>query len=327
MALDSSRPVDVLVLGNTTADRVMVVGGPWRAGAKAVAVASSDVPGGEGANVAVTLAALGLRVHYLGRFGDDGGGAASRAALERAGCLLDGCVPVPGCPHHHAVVIVDRATGERSIVSHRDPRLDLPPDAVAPEWVERARALSIDGQEPRPALAAARLAAGCGTTVFADAERGDAALGELLPWVDELVVPLAVLGELAGEAPLAQRDGPSAAPTEPAHLLRAAADRGPVVVVGTAGARGCHALADGRAVAVPAEPVAAVDTTGAGDAFHAGYIAARLRGAPAEDALRFATRVAARKCAVSGPRLRAADVQDLRAELAQAGVPAADSSS
>ncbi|HEX8206488.1 MAG TPA: carbohydrate kinase family protein, partial [Solirubrobacteraceae bacterium] len=198
MPLASTRPVDVLVLGNTTADRVMVVDGPWRVGSKRAAASSAIMPGGEGANVATTLAALGMRVHYLGRFGDDDGGEMSRAALEAAGCVLDGSSTVPGCPHHHALVVVDRSTGERSIVSHRDPRLELPAEAVGAQWVRRARALSLDGQEAAPSLIAARLAREAGTTVFADAERGDAALAALAPWVNELVVPLAVLLELAG---------------------------------------------------------------------------------------------------------------------------------
>jgi sugar/nucleoside kinase (ribokinase family) len=304
--------VDVLVLGNTTADRVMVVDGPWRAGTKAVAAGSRVVPGGEGANVAVTLAALGLRVHYLGRFGDDDAGAASRAALADAGCVLDGCVTVAGCPHHHAVVVVDRATGERSIVSHRDPRLDLPPDAVEPAWVERVGALSTDGQESAPSLAAAKLAREAGATVFADAERGDDALADLLPWVDELVVPLTVLRQLAGREATDEK------------VVHAAARRGPRVVVGTAGADGCLAFADDHdhdrhhVAHVPAQPAAVVDTTGAGDAFQAGYIAARLGGARLEPALRFASTVAARKCGVAGPRLHAEGVAPLRADLAQA---------
>jgi sulfofructose kinase len=314
MPLEPTRPVDVMVLGNTTADRVMVVDGPWRAGSKQVAASSTIVPGGEGANVATTLAALGLRVHYLGRFGDDEGGEASRAALEAAGCLLDGCATVTGCPHHHALVVVDRATGERSIVSHRDPRLDLPAEAVGADWVGRARALSLDGQEAAPSLAAARLARDAGTTVFADAERADAALAALVPWVDELVVPLAVLVQLAGPG------------TSPEKAVRAAAGRGPRVVAGTEGAAGCVALADGEIARVPAQPATVVDTTGAGDAFHAGYIAARLRGSTPGAALRFGSSVAARKCGVPGPRLGSAALADLRAELDQAGAAAASSS-
>ncbi|HEX8206097.1 MAG TPA: hypothetical protein VF587_08570, partial [Solirubrobacteraceae bacterium] len=61
------------------------------------------------------------------------------------------------------------------------------------------------------------------------------------------------------------------------------------------------------------------------DAFHAGYVAARLRGSVPRAALRFAARVAARKCGVPGPRLGSAALADLRAELDHAG--AADVSS
>jgi sugar/nucleoside kinase (ribokinase family) len=59
------------------------------------------------------------------------------------------------------------------------------------------------------------------------------------------------------------------------------------------GADGCRALGDGVDVRVPAPRVRAIDTTGAGDVFNGAFLAALLRGAPLERALRRANRAAA----------------------------------
>lgn len=71
-------------------------------------------------------------------------------------------------------------------------------------------------------------------------------------------------------------------------------------IVVTAGAKGAFGQLDGTWVSCPAEPVIATDFTGAGDAFCAGFLAALLRGAQGEDALRHGSRVAARLLTQSG---------------------------
>lgn len=64
-------------------------------------------------------------------------------------------------------------------------------------------------------------------------------------------------------------------------------------VVVKLGSSGCRVYADGRRETVAAQAVRAIDTTGAGDAFNAAYIASRNRGHPATVAAKFANVVAA----------------------------------
>lgn len=81
-----------------------------------------------------------------------------------------------------------------------------------------------------------------------------------------------------------------------------AAECGNAVIV-TAGSEGAHLFADGRHVLVPAEPVDAVDTIGAGDAHLGALTAARAAGRSWEDALALANRVAGAVCSVRGATL------------------------
>jgi sugar/nucleoside kinase (ribokinase family) len=89
---------------------------------------------------------------------------------------------------------------------------------------------------------------------------------------------------------------------DPEAALRALAALGPQRVAMTMGADGCLALADGSLEHVPAFRVAAVDTTGAGDAFHAGYAHARARGLTWLACLEYASAVGALACRGLGGR-------------------------
>ena len=82
----------------------------------------------------------------------------------------------------------------------------------------------------------------------------------------------------------------------------------------TRGERGCLVQTAGEEVEVPGERVAVIDTVGAGDAFTAGLLCARLRASPFAEAARFANRLAARVAVARGgtPRFDAAELARLR---------------
>ena len=88
----------------------------------------------------------------------------------------------------------------------------------------------------------------------------------------------------------------------------------------TFGAGGVLGLEGDAFVGVPAFAVESVDTTGAGDAFHAGYACALARGEPFARALRFGAAVAALKCRAWGGRTGLPTLAETEAFLAQAPV-------
>src|SRR5580704_12755678 len=104
-------------------------------------------PGGQVASAMVACAHLGLRTKYIGAIGDDERGAIQWESLQSTGVNLDHVQRRRGCPNQSAYIIVDRATGERTVLWARPECLALHPDEIAPEQITCARLLHIDGHD------------------------------------------------------------------------------------------------------------------------------------------------------------------------------------
>jgi sulfofructose kinase len=302
----------VLVLGNNTVDLVFRMPGTIPRDGKVQAESLTVTAGGQAANVAHALALLGVPVRYVGAFGGDDDSALSRRSLEDVGVDTSRCIAVAGCPAHRAAVLVDTRAGGRSIVMYKDSRLELAPEVITPELMGGVRLVYLDNHEPRASAVAARLARARGIPVVADLESVSDLAVAVLTDVDVLIAPAEVLSGLTEE-------------NDVVPMLRAVQRLGPRTVVATAGPRGADGVeALGPPTHVPSRPCPVVDSTGAGDAFHAGYIAALLRGADFPARLELATAVAARKCGVAGPRLTADDARTVLADGDGAVLAAAD---
>lgn len=240
------------------------------------AVPGADVPacirssaGGAGANTAVWLAHLGADVTLVARVGDDAAGRSAAAELAAAGVRP---VLATDPDHPTCTVVVLLADGERTMLSDRGAAARLSPGDLSA--LDDADHLHLSGYvlldaSSRPAglaaLAAAR-AAGMSTSV--DPQAAPALTAEFVDWVGgaDLLLPNA--------AELAALGGSGAA------LL----DRVAAVAV-TDGPREARWIDRRGEWVVPAPTVSAVDPTGAGDAFDAGLLVARLRGAEPQEAL------------------------------------------
>ncbi|MFD9307712.1 carbohydrate kinase family protein [Streptomyces sp. NPDC060048] len=240
-------------------------------------------PGGV-ANMATALARLGLHTCLAAAFGDDHYGEYCWDALEQGeGIDLSMSRTVPGW--HSPVTVSMAYEGERTMVSHGH---EAPPPSGPgpfPQCPPRTRAavasLGLGGGEPWVAEAARD-----GARVFADVgwdESGQWDLGALADLEHcEAFLPN------AGEAMAYTRtDCPRAA-------ARALAEKVPIAVV-TMGAEGSYAV-DGRTgetAEVPAITVDALDPTGAGDVYVAGFLTGTLAEWPLVDRLAFAGLTAA----------------------------------
>jgi sulfofructose kinase len=297
------RVVDVAVFGDNTIDTVYMTDSGCAPGGKAKAHEVHTFAGGPAANVAFTLARLGLSTSYIGSFGDNPGGSTSWNSLSEAGCDLEDSAILAGVPQHTATVIVDRLRGERTIVECKNDRLLSDARTFDPSVLSGVRAVYLDAHEIDFAVVVARAARAGSIHIFSDLENADGPVDSLLECVDELVAPLDVLMTLTGER-------------MPGNAIERALDRGPRVVIGTAGAKGSvGARAGGDLITVPAATCQVRDSTGAGDAFHAGFVAARLAGWQLRQALDIATRIAAAKCETLGPRIDARRLAGFEAEL------------
>ncbi|TDC08596.1 sugar kinase [Streptomyces sp. 8K308] len=253
-------------------------------------------PGGV-ANMATALARLGLRTSLAAAFGDDKYGEYCWETLERGeGIDLSRSRTVPGW--HSPVTVSMAYEGERTMVSHGHeapppwgPPTGPPIDEAAPAAVPavppppRARS-SVASLRPGQPQGWIREAAAAGGLVFADVGWDDTGAWELAELPD-LAHCEAFLPNAAEAMRYTRTDCPRAA-------ARALTERVPIAVV-TMGAEGAYA-ADGRTgetAEVPAIVVEALDTTGAGDVFVAGFVTGTLAGWPLADRLALAGLTAA----------------------------------
>jgi len=250
---------------------------------------SADVlPGGQVATAVAACQQWGLRTRYVGKIGDDSAAAIHRAEFDRLGVETH-LVTASGCASQQAVILVDDA-GERTVLWKRDNGLTLLPQELRPEWITHARALHVDGHDTAAAAVAAGWARDAGVPVVADLDDLYAGIETLLDKIDYLITSRDIPGRLTGDQNLRQS-------------LPAVRNRyGCRLTAATLGDEGVLAWDGSRFHYAPAFQVKALDTTGAGDIFHAGFIYGLLRGWPLSRQLDFACAAAALNCTAAGAR-------------------------
>lgn len=285
------RPWDVLALGENSHDIVVQLDGHPPLGAKVRARRIASMPGGQIATAAAALARLGWRTAYAGAFGDDEPGRTGVESLEAAGVDCAHVVRVDGAASRTAVILVDSTTGERTVLWHRDLAIAI---AAVPAPVHDARVLLLD-DHGEAAVAAAREARAAGTRTVVDVESPRPDVLDLLRAIDVVIAARGFAEAVTGVD----------APGRALAALQEAC--GATLVCATLGVEGSLARVGGREVRTPAFAVPVVDTTGAGDLFRAGFIAAWLEQgdeAEVEDLLRYANATAALGCRGVGARGR-----------------------
>src|ERR1039458_4102042 len=114
-------------------------------------------PGGQVASAMVACARLGLRAKYIGSIGDDERGRIQMESLRGSGINLDHVQLRRNCANQSAYIVVDRSTGERTVLWRRDPCLRIDPEQIDPEQVACARLLHIDGHDTEAVAHAAQI--------------------------------------------------------------------------------------------------------------------------------------------------------------------------
>jgi sulfofructose kinase len=283
-----SSKVDLVGVGLNATDTLIALAEYPAVGSKVEYQRATVLPGGQVATAAVACQRWGLKTRYVGKLGDDPAAALHRQEFLRAGVETQ-LVTVPGGASPQSLIMVD-GSGERTIFGRRDERLVLQPDDLDREWVVNARALLVDGHDTAAATLAARWAREANIPVIAD-------LDELYPGVDELIENIDYL--------VVSRDIPTRLMQEPdlEIALRQMQRRyGSALAAATLGQQGVLAWDGDQYHHASAYRVPVVDTTGAGDIFHAGFIYGLLQDWPLERQLDFACAAAALNCTGVGAR-------------------------
>ena len=286
------RSCDVAGLGQNSVDLVAMLREFPTGNSKQRIQRFARFPGGQIASAMVCCARLGWRARYIGRFGSDELGEIGRASLAVEGVDLSAVEVVPDAHTRFAMILVDGRTGDRTVLWDRDPRLALTPEDVPAAAVRSARVLLVDCDDVEASVAAATIAREHGVITAIDVEAVVPALDRLLPLID-----IVIASEGFPERWTASSDTGRA-------LERLDAELKPAVTCVTLGPQGSLARCRGHEIRTPAFAVPCVDSTGAGDAFRGGFIAALLQHGPdeVEPLLRMANAVAALKCRTAGAR-------------------------
>ena len=278
----------IRVLGEVMVDTVVVLEAPVQMDTDTPA-SIEDYDGGSAANLASWLAEVGTSVELIACVGDDAPGQRAIDALARQGVGLR-VRRSSGLATGRCVVLVG-PDGERTMLPDPGANADLrAQDLGAQAWLA-ADHLHVSGytlmrpgarDAARTALESARAS---GLSISIDASSAEPLrqmAGGLLPWC----APGDVLFANADEAEVltGERDP---------HDAAAALSRSGLVAVVKAGSRGAYLAQHASVVHAPAVDARIRDTTGAGDAFAAGYLAAWRSGADEPAALVAATRLAA----------------------------------
>lgn len=304
--------LDAIVVGQVARDLVLLVDEVPGPSGTAPVRCRRELLGGKGANQAVGLAQLGVRVGLLGVVGEDGVGDRLLGRARSDGIDVAPVLRRPDTPSALIVDVVDARGRWRYLEDIPEATLLSEADVTgAAEVLRAARAVVVQLQQPLPAaLAATRQARDAGRLVVLDGAPDDPdGSVELLSRADVLRADAREAGLLLGGDP----------PKDAEAGLRAGrelAARGPALVAVEVAGEGNAFVWPGGEVFVPLSETPTVDSTGAGDAFVAAVTAGLLRDEPYPWLARYA--VAAAGATVGHPGGRPAlTAEAIEAQLAR----------
>jgi sugar/nucleoside kinase (ribokinase family) len=246
--------------------------------------------GGCAANSGLSLVKLGVDTAVMGKVGRDDFGDFVAGKIEAAGADVSGIGFDDEVGTSATMVMIDSG-GERTFIHCIGANATVRPAELDMDLIRSAKIFDFAGAlvmpgfdgEPAASVLAAAQDAGvitCMDTVWDATGRWMELLAPCLPHVDYFLPSMSEAVEITGE-------------TEPSKVAQVLLDSGVGTVALKLGEEGCYVRGADREVSVPAYLVEAVDGTGSGDAFVAGFIQGLLKGWDLEDTAHFASAVGA----------------------------------
>jgi sulfofructose kinase len=277
--------IDVLCVGAASYDFVFRVDHHPKPDEKTTADAFIRCGGGPAANAAIMVSRMGLKAAFAGYLGTDLFGRLHLDELQAAGVntglVLRGEDPTP------VSGVFVKPSGERSLVNYRAASPSLDPECVDVSAIHPAVML-FDGHEPDLSVALLREARAKGIATVLDAGSLNRGTAILFDQVDFPVCSERFAADFTG------CKTPDSAIDRLGSRTRCV-----VVTLGRNGLVWKNADERGR---IPAFPVEAIDTTGAGDVFHGAFAGSLVIGKPWEETLLYSSAAAALCCSRLGAR-------------------------
>ncbi len=258
--------------------------------------------GGPVATALVSLSRMGAHCRFYGIIGDDESGQKIEDSLKRENVEVQGLLKRPGSVSQVAFIAVEKKTGKRTIFWKRPTGEPLKPEEIHDNFLDNTDFLLLDGLMAEASLYTAKKAREKNIPVMLDAGRMREGMIELSAMSDYVVASEEFGKDLIGTDSF-----------NPEKALIRLKSSGAKALTITLGEKGSVTCAGDETFHIPAFQVNAVDTTGAGDVFHGGYIYGLLQKWDIKDVVRFATACASLKCRKPGGRAGIPGLKEIEA--------------
>ena len=284
--LKTNLNIDVLCVGHACFDLIFTVDRHLGPDEKGVASSFKSCGGGPAANAAVTVSRLGCKAAFAGYLGNDIYGKKHIKELEKESVITD--LVVRGSSPTPLSAVLVKPDGKRTLINYRGSTKRLKIDDIDFSNCN-PKAILFDGLEPEISFPLAEFAKQRGIPTIMDAGSVHYGTQKLTNLVDYIVASKKFACEFTSE-------------TDEEKAVKKLSEYAPSVVV-TLGERGLIWKNKRDMGWKPAFTVDAVDTTGAGDAFHGAFAAGIADGKKWDELLRYSSAVAALCCTKLGARL------------------------
>ncbi|MFQ5583175.1 MAG: carbohydrate kinase family protein [Calditrichia bacterium] len=236
--------------------------------------------GGPVATALVALSRWDVSCTFGGVVGDDVFGSKIKSSLEEEGVDTGGLLVRKGFESQFAFILAEPGVGRRTVFWRRPTGPPPGVEEINYKVLRQAKVFHTDGLFAEASVAACKSASEAGVTVVVDAGSMRDGMIEIARYSDYFLASSTFADAFAGK-------------NQPLKACYKLAELGPRVVAVTMGEKGYIALHENKVIEKPAYPANAMDTTGCGDVFHAGFIFGLLKKWPVEKCLDFAAWAAA----------------------------------
>lgn len=280
MVVSGQKLYDCTGIGLATYDFTLEVATYPAVNTKHTALHSAGGGGGPVPTAAVTMARLGSSVALVTTLGEDYLGRRILAEIKSYGIDISGIRLDAQAETLHSHILVEAGTGKRTVVQNTGDLPEIQSGQVPEPLIRYTRSVTLDSRPSPAIISLAERAKKRGARIMLDAGSVHEHTEQLLPLVDYLIVSASFVEDYFGHA-------------DYGRACKVLIDRGAVISGVTLGADGSILCNGKQLICMPAFPVKAVDTTGAGDMYHGALLYGILKGWPLEALGQFAGAVAA----------------------------------
>jgi len=300
----SDKKFDCIGIGLSPYDFTMLVESHPAPDSKHVALQKYQGGGGPVPNAIIALAKFGCTAALFTTMGDDFFGRSVFREFEQFNVDVAGFRLDPENESLHAHITVDQTDGRRSIILSTDDLPEITMEQVPEYYLEQTKLITLDSRSSPEIIQMVKRAKSHGAQIMLDAGSVQPYLEELLPLIDFPIVSYPFVQQYFGHS-------------NAISASKSLVESGAQIAGVTMGNRGSVLANNSEALEFPAFPVNPVDTTGAGDLYHAGVLYGLLNDWSLKATGQFASAVSAIGCLSLGARSHIPDLREVMKFLQQ----------